>query len=224
MLRYLVLDIETIGTQREDVKAYIAKNIKHPATHKKPDTIEKWYKEEAPAAAEEAISRTGLDGAFGQVCCVGFAHGFDGDPESIYGLDEALILNDFNGALNLIPRNEWLSTCVVGFNVLSFDLRFLMQRYMINRIQPHPIIKRAAAAKAWDEDKVFDCMTQFAGFGNRISLDKTCLAFGIKSPKGEMDGSMVGQYVKDGRINEVSEYCKLDIVATQEVFKRLTFQ
>ena len=89
-------------------------------------------------------------------------------------------------------------------------------------IKPHPIIATTATAKAWD-NRVFDTMTQFAGFGNRISLDKLCLALGIKSPKGEIDGSMVGQYVADGRIDEVSEYCKRDVVATREVYQRMTF-
>jgi predicted PolB exonuclease-like 3'-5' exonuclease len=67
-------------------------------------------------------------------------------------------------------------------------------------------------------------MTQFAGHGNRISLDKLCLALSIPSPKGDMDGSMVNQAVKDGRLLEVVEYCKRDVIATREVYRRMTFK
>ncbi len=98
-----------------------------------------------------------------------------------------------------------------------------MQRYIINSIRPPLVLKRAAEAKPWETEKVFDTMIQFAGVGNRISLDKLCLALSIQSPKGDMDGSKVGQYVADGRLEEVSEYCKRDVEATREVFKRMTF-
>lgn len=39
-----------------------------------------------------------------------------------------------------------------------------------------------------------------------------------------MDGSMVGKYVADGRIKEVEAYCKKDVIATREAYKRMTFQ
>jgi predicted PolB exonuclease-like 3'-5' exonuclease len=99
-----------------------------------------------------------------------------------------------------------------------------MQRYIVNGIKPHALIRRAAEAKPWESEKVFDTMIQFAGVGNRISLDKLCLALSVPSPKGDMDGSMVSKAVADGRINEVAQYCKKDVEATREVFKRMTFQ
>ena len=224
MFNFLVLDIETRPTDRDDVKEYITANIKPPATYKLPESIAKWHKEHGPAEAAEVIDRTGLDGAFGRVCCVGMAIGLNGDPEAIYGTDEAVILQELNCKLDTIPRNEWLTTTVVGHNVSAFDLRFLMQRYIANGIRPHSIIKRSAEAKPWEQEKVFDTMVQFAGTGNRISLEKLCLSLNIKSPKGEMNGSMVGQYFADGRLDEIATYCKSDISATQAVARKMTFQ
>lgn len=218
----IILDIETIPTTAPRIADYIAATIKPPATIKLPASIAKWHAESKQEAINEALSKTGLDGAFGQVCCIGFDLYNDGQPETIYGLDEHDVLTRFNRALDAIKPSMWSATTVVGHNVLAFDLRFLVQRYIVNRVKPHPIIATTATAKAWD-NRVFDTMTQFAGFGNRISLDKLCLALGIKSPKGEIDGSMVGQYVADGRIEEVSEYCKRDVVATREVYQRMTF-
>ncbi len=112
---------------------------------------------------------------------------------------------------------------MVGHNVASFDLRFLVQRYIINGIRPHPVIARAAQAKPWESDKVFDTMVQWAGAGNRISLDKLCLGLGIPSPKGDLDGSKVWEWVQAGRIAEVADYCGRDVEAVQAVYQRMTF-
>ena len=218
----ITLDIETIGTQRQDVRDYIAATIKPPGTIKLPASIEKWNKESKTEAVDEAISKTGLDGAFGQIVCIGYDLDDSGHPSVIFGLDEPVLLAQFNEVLSTIPSNMHSAMQIVGHNVLQFDIRFLWQRFIVNGIRPHPIINMAVNAKAWD-NKVYDTMIQFAGHGNRISLDKLCLALRVPSSKTDMDGSMVGQAVADGRIEEVAEYCKRDVAATRECFKRMTF-
>jgi predicted PolB exonuclease-like 3'-5' exonuclease len=77
-------------------------------------------------------------------------------------------------------------------------------------------------AKSWSES-IADTMTMFAGFGNRISLVKLCRVLGIDSPKDGIDGSKVYDYLLDGKVNEVAEYCKRDIEATREAYRRLSF-
>ena len=222
-MNHIIIDIETIATQRMDVIEFISSTLKPPATFKKAESIEAWHKEQGPEAIAEAVAKTGLDGAFGQVCVIGYDLTDSGDAGAVYGLDEKDVLSRFNDALDTIPRAMHNATTVVGHNVSGFDLRFLWQRYVINGIRPHPIINAAAQAKSWDV-KIYDTMTQFAGYGNRISLDKLCLALSIPSPKGDMDGSMVNQAVKDGRLLDVVEYCKRDVNATREVYRRMTFK
>ena len=216
----IILDIETIPADDARIVDYISATIKPPGTIKLASSIAKWHAESKQEAIEEAVNKTGLDGAFGRVCVIGFD--IDGTIDALHGLDEPALLVSFNSRLNTIPRSLWNAMTIVGHNVTGFDLRFLLQRYIVNGIQPHAIIHAAAQAKAWDA-KVYDTMTQFAGYGNRISLDKLCMALGVPSPKGEMDGSMVGRYVAEGRIAEVVEYCKRDVAATREVYKRMTF-
>jgi len=220
----ITIDIETIGAQRQDIRDYIAANVTPPGTIKLPASIEKWHKESKPEAIEDAIAKTSFDGAFGQVVVIGCHIEGMLQPESLATLDEPELLKSFNCALEQVPRNEWFTTCIVGHNVASFDLRFLMQRYIINGIKPHVILSRASQAKPWELEKIFDTMIQFAGVGKTISLDKLCFALGVESPKSGMDGSMVGASVAEGRLNEVAEYCKRDVAATLEVFKRMTFQ
>lgn len=218
----LFLDIETIPASSPDIRAYIAATIKPPKTMSVAATIEKWHKESKEAAIDDAVSSTGLDGAFGNVCVIGFETG-DGGPMAAYGLDEPEVLREFNQMLDAeIERSMFSATRVVGHNLINFDLRFLLQRYIVNGIRPHPIINVAANAKSW-ADNVYDTMTQFSGYGKTISLDKLCKALGVPTPKSDIDGSMVGKYVADGRIDEVVAYCKKDVAATKAVYRRMTF-
>lgn len=221
MQQHIFLDIETIPTQCGDVKDYIAKTVTHPGNISKAETIAKWNEESRPAAVEEAINKTGLDGAFGQVVCIGVAFN-DDKPEVFVGLNEYYTLDFLNDIFSKIRQPDFYTTTIVGHNVSAFDLRFLLQRYMVNGIPPHVILKRAGQAKPWESDKVYDTMIQFAGVGKAISLDKLCLALGLPG-KGEITGADVWPMVQAGRLKEVANYCADDVQKTRNVFKRMTF-
>lgn len=221
----LYIDIETLPTDRQDVREYIAAKVTPPGNISKPETIAKWEQESKPAAIDEAVAKTGIDGAFGRVCVIGWAVD-DGAVRTVQSAtDESAVLVEFwEEMLSDAPQAGLFDTVVCGHNVSAFDLRFLIQRYMINRLRPPAIIQRAADAKPWESNKVFDTMVQWAGVGGRVSLDKLCLAFGIESPKGDIDGSKVAQAVADGRIEEVAAYCARDVEATRAIHKRMTYQ
>ena len=235
----ITLDIETIPAQRSDVREYFASkigketaeklaNVRAPANYKDVEKIAE-YIESAKAsllngeqaAIDEAVAKTGLDGAFGQVVCIGLALG-DAAPKVIHGMNEYENLIGLNDALNKVRQADWYSTSIVGHNVSAFDLRFLLQRFIVNQVKPHPIIVRGAQAKPWESDKVYDTMIQFAGPGNRISLDKLCLALGLPG-KGDITGADVWPMVQAGKLQEVADYCADDVIKTRAVFKRMTF-
>lgn len=248
----LYIDIETIPAQRPDVLEEIRAGkqaeldaslaaIAPPGNYKKQETIDEWMANEAPkiaaklrgafeAEVDESYRKTSFDGAFGQVCVIGYAVG-DDEPvflkaDDLSAASEVALLEAFSCALtDLIPANEVLSTTVVGHNVSAFDLRFLVQRHIINNVRPHMIIARAAQAKPWEQEKVFDTMIQWGGAGAKAggSLDKLCKALSIPSPKGAIDGSKVWDFVKAGEIGQVAEYCAKDVAATRAVHRRMTF-
>lgn len=208
----LTLDIETIGATDEEVCADIIANLKAPANYKSPEAIQKWLDENK----EDAIAKTSFDGAWGQIVCIGFK--FDDEPAHTFTGDEKDILRNFAEIVGQIPTHQMQMLKVVGHNVSGFDLRFLFQRYVVNQIRPPALPWKA---KPWD-GQVFDTMTEFAGVGNRISLDNLAKALGLQGKDG-MDGSKVWPYYREGRIDEIAEYCKADVELTYEVFKKLTF-
>lgn len=240
---HLYLDIETIPAQHPDILADIraAKQqeldqaiaaVKAPGNYGA-DAASKWMAEKGAAQiaglragfeaeVDEAYRKTSFDGAFGQICVIGWALN-DDQPRTVHGLDERTLLRAFGESLD-IPRSAHFSTCVIGHNVAAFDLRFLAQRHIINGIRPPFVISKAAQAKPWEVEKVFDTMVQWSGVGSRITLDKLCKALGVQSPKGDIDGSKVWDAVRSGRLVDVANYCARDVEAVRQIHLRMTYQ
>ena len=233
------VDIETVPAQSpaaiDDLmrqQAIEVAGIRAPSNYKDPAKIDEYVKakiDEINAASDERYRKTSFDGAAGQICCIGFA--FDDEPVKTYWYEdwatsEREILVGFYAALcDRFDPSSHRRPVFVGHNLVGFDLRFLFQRSVMLGIRPP--IWMPVNPKPWDES-VFDTMTAWSGFGNRVSLDKLCRAFGIAA-KGseigeEIDGSMVWNFVQAGRIADVAKYCAGDIERTREIHKRLTFQ
>ena len=220
-MKTLVIDLETICSQRPGALEEIRANIKAPGNMSKPETIAAWMRDNADTAAEEAWKKTALDGSQGEIICIGFAVD-DAEPKTAsrrLGESEANMLHTFY-QLVLNEEVNHIST-VVGHNVKDFDLRFLYQRSVINGVRPTFPLRTEAR---YGGDFVFDTMLSWAGWGNRISLKRLCAALGIPAKEGDIDGSKIWDYVQAGRYDEICEYCMSDVSATREVYKRLTFQ
>lgn len=241
----ITLDIETIPAQnpeflvelREKHKEqaeFEALELSPPKNYKSAEAIEKWWIEAgipardairsgAEQLAEEEYRKTSLDGAFGQIAVIGYACN-DQDPVTVWSKDyqtaEAQILTDFYKKLSVTALRV-SQPQFVGHNINGFDLRFIFQRSVVNGIRPPSFIP--FSAKPWEQDKVFDTMTAWAGVGNRIKLDKLCKALGLPGKPNNIDGSKVWDFVNNGLIEEVAAYCADDVQQTYACFKKLTF-
>lgn len=220
----VTLDLETCPSQSEELRAEFLANVKAPAQYKKPESIAEWIKENAASEAEAAWRRTSFDGAYGHICVIGVAFD-DGPPISLYSpdwlRDEAANLRHFFDLVNercAAQPNE--RPIFVGHNLVEFDLRFLFQRSVVLGVRPSRHIP--FSAKPWD-DAVFDTMSRWAGLKDRVKLDKLAKVCGLDG-KGDIDGSMVWDYVRDGRIAEIAEYCRHDVALARDIYKRMTFQ
>lgn len=213
----VTFDIETIPTQSPEQIAYIASDIKAPGNIKLAASITAWEKENKQSAIDEAVAKTSFDGAYGSICCIGWAIG-DGEVKSSIGLEKNIIEDFFDDLVLNNPRD--LNMTFVGHNVSSFDLRFLFQRAVILGIKPPSFIP--FNSKSWDK-QIFDTMTYWAGYGNRISLDKLSKALDLEGKTG-ISGADVWPMYQAGKIIEIAEYCQHDVSLTRDVYNRLTFK
>lgn len=219
----ITLDIETCPSQSPELKAEFLANVKAPAQYKKPESIAEWLKENAEAEADAAWRRTSFDGAYGHVCVIGLALD-DQEPVAMYEDDwhanEASVLRRaFDWIDRACAAQPNVRPVFVGHNLVEFDLRFLFQRAVVLGVKPSRHIP--FSAKPWD-DSVFDTMARWAGVKDRVKLDKLAKACGLEG-KGDIDGSMVWDYVRDGRIAEIAEYCRHDVALARDIYKRMTF-
>ena len=221
------VDIETVGTEDAAVIADIAASITHPKTMSKPETIARWEAEDRPGLVDEAVIKTSFDGGLGRIVCIGWAVN-DEPATCLYEGDESTMLQGFVGAVRQAISVHFHGgktdgiPVFCGHNISGFDLRFMWKRLVINGINPPSGIP--FHAKPWDKS-VADTMVMWdPDRDKRISLDKLCKVLGIKSPKGEIDGSKVWDYVKAGRIKEVAEYCMADVEAVRQCHNRMIFR
>jgi DNA polymerase elongation subunit (family B) len=55
----------------------------------------------------------------------------------------------------------------------------------------------------------------------QYKLDYWCRRFDIESPKGSIDGSQIARAYRDGRIEEIGEYCLRDTRATAQIYRKV---
>lgn len=174
--------------------------------------------------------KTSLDGAFGQAAVVSIAVA-GGEPEAIYERDwsapgaERRVLEATNDRLSDICKHR-MGQLLVGHNILGFDRKFLRQRGIIHGLRMHSLLTREV--KPWDAGAVYDTMTAWTGdFRDRVSMSKLCLILGVADKGSELDedidGSLVWDFVRGGKIDKVARYCDYDVIRTREIYKRLNF-
>lgn len=227
-------DIETIPSQRPDARELARATVKPSAALKKPESIAAWWQNEAEAATDDAYRRQSLDGGLaGEIVSIAAvtddgrqwvrcrAQGEEGG--------EALLLGDFGKQVAQWVDDDakqggiesYAGSCapyLVAHNA-AFDLGFLWRRCIVRGLRlPFKVPSPGARA-----GKDFGCtMLEWAGFGQRVSLDALCRALGITSPKdGGIDGAGVYDAWLAGRYDDIAAYNLRDAQATAEVWHRL---
>ena len=134
----------------------------------------------------------------------------------------------FRGGEADLLREFWLRTGgkdgkrprLISFNGRAYDLPTLAIRSAMLGIRP----SRPIEGKPWERGEHVDLMDVF-NFGGQArqsyKLDYWCRRFGVESPKTDLDGSLVGRAYRDGRIQDIGEYCLRDTRATAELYRRI---
>ena len=218
-------DIETLPTLDEDIIADITASVSPPATMKKPETIQRWRDEEMPAAIDEAIKKTSLDGGTGRLASICWAKG-DGEVvgshtagDAGWDIDiERNLIAGFFAEANTFYE-EVAGAVLVGHNLLGFDIRWLWKRAVILGVQvPHwwPL-----NARPWSPE-VVDTMTRWEGPGAKfISQDRLGRILGLGG-KSDIDGSMIADIWDAGEYDRVLEYNGDDVAKCRKMWARIT--
>lgn len=217
----IFFDIETIPAQSEKIKNHVQSNISPPANYKKPEVISAWIEENRDAM----YRKTALNGGFGQIVCIGYA--VNDNPVKVIYSDEwatsesDVLSNFFSDISKSYKFGYHTPPQFIGHNIDNFDLRFIYQRAIILGIKPPDFLP--VNNKVYNNIHIFDTMVEWSGRHNFVSLNDICLSLGISQKSDEIDGSKVWDFVQNGKMKEVAEYCASDVEKVRAIYKRMSF-
>jgi DNA polymerase elongation subunit (family B) len=180
---------------------------------------------------EEQFRRLALHAEYGRVLSVGMIVEQDGEVvcrgvlgrerETLrFHLDEARTLKGFWNQLKGFDERRDL---IIGHNVYDFDLPFLYKRSFIHRVRPSVRLSFAR----YRSRPIFDTMKEWELWAWRpgIKLEELAevLRLGMTKTEG-MDGSCIYDRFREGRHQEIADYCMRDVELTREIYYRLTFE
>jgi len=119
-----------------------------------------------------------------------------------------------------VGRIAELAPQLVTFNGNSFDLPVLRYRAMVNGVSA-PGLSTRPYFNRYTEDAI-DLCDVLSGFNSKgkATLHELCCIMGLPGKPDGMDGSEVARYHRDGRIQEIANYCESDIVNTYRLWLR----
>jgi DNA polymerase elongation subunit (family B) len=196
-------------------------------------------REHDPVRREAVPERTGLYPGLGKIIAIGMwlvgedrgmillegakledARNWEKVPGSkIFRGDEKAILERFWEMVGRTKTQRMLPR-LVSFNGRDYDGPMLMVRSAQLGVKP----SRQMVPKRYDMSEHCDLVEVFNFMGatrDRYSLEYWCRRFDIESPKGSIDGSQVARVYRQGRIDDIGEYCLRDVRATAQLYQRL---
>jgi len=198
----LVVDIETVGQEPEAMKPRALEILMGGA--------------EDDEARDAIAERMGLDPCTGRIICIG-VHWIEVERSRAYcQSDEGELLSNFWADLVQIRPTRF-----VTFNGKSFDFPYINIRSAILGVPaPRDMLldtRRFATDKHFD---VREALTNYDRY-KKGTLEYFCEVFGVESPKDGIDGSKVGDYFREGRLDEIARYCLADCRATGQLYEKI---
>ncbi len=175
---------------------------------------------------ETLYPRAGIYAEFGKIVCISCGV-LQGNSEqrkiilkSFSGDYEKQLLQQFNEMLNKWVIGEQKFLC--AHNGKEFDFPYLCRRMIINNL-PIPATLNSSGKKPWEVNH-FDTLElwKFGDFKSYTSLNLLAHALGIKTPKDDIDGSMVWEvYWKENNLERIVTYCQKDVVTVAQILLRM---
>jgi DNA polymerase elongation subunit (family B) len=149
----------------------------------------------------------------------------EGEPEAQHEWERVPHSDVFRGGEADLLRKFWevvgrKRPQLVSYNGRGYDGPFLMIRSAQLGIAPSVQM----VPNRYDLSQHCDLQDVLGFHGTRrenYSLDYWCRRFDVESPKGSIDGSQIGRVYRQGRIEEIGEYCLRDVRATAQLYRKL---
>ncbi len=142
------------------------------------------------------------------------------EPEEYENVEKKLKCKSFSEEEMLINFWSYISkvNTVITFNGKNFDFPFLMLRSAVLRIKPSLDLVNLKKNNIVH----IDLLEQFSyhNLVKKFNLDFYCNAFGISSPKTDIENGMeIKNMFNAGKYKEIARYCFNDLIATAELYK-----
>jgi predicted PolB exonuclease-like 3'-5' exonuclease len=113
-----------------------------------------------------------------------------------------------------------LSPQMVTFNGGGFDLPVLRYRAMIHEVFAPGMHNRAYFHRYTDDNvDLCDVLSSFS-YGGKVKLDELSRIMRLPGKPGGMDGAQIEGYFNAGRVQEIADYCKSDVINTYRLWLR----
>ncbi len=205
MLQLLFFDIETAVNL--DALAFLPEPTA-PANYKDAEKIAQYVSEKRA----EQVLQAPLDADLGMVTAIAMQRGLENAAEVYLVGDEETL--DEKALLECYWRSfAQLDGRACGYNVLGFDLPYLLRRSFALGINV-PMLPRLAK---YQIEPVVDLMGILYNWGNARSLKWVCKRYGIPNALPDLDGSKVAGMDRD----TLRKYAGNDLTLVIELYKRM---
>ena len=164
---------------------------------------------------------------FGRIVCVSmgyFKNETDFCVRAYQNTDEKQLITDVGNEITKLSASYKV---LGGHNLKQFDVPFLIRRALVHNLHL-PVMFDLYAAKPWEMTQFIDTMEMWKSTAMSLgsaTLESIAAAFGFKSPKEDMNGSMVSTYyyLPEGPdFAKIGKYCSGDVIVTACLYVRMT--
>lgn len=219
-MTYRVIDIETVPLAASMAAPYPEAERQPPANYKNPETIEAWREKDRAAWAEQRAKECSLNPRLGRVLCVGVAAP---DGEMMYYAPtedgEREVLRAFWDEM----MDGGMPTKAITWNG-AWDLRFLVVRSLLLGVT---VPVDARIVRDWSKPYNTECHCDVKrvlvgdGITKGEGLDEWATAFGLPGKTDAWTGASVYPAYRDGRHDEIYDYCLGDVRATRTLYQKI---
>lgn len=222
----LVLDIETVGKSWDSFDGLTQKTLTRWIHKTSTNELERRQK------TDTLKNELGLSPFTGEIIALG-VYDLERELGAVYIQGDKSSGSEFDGfTIKSCTEKEMLEDfwesarsydVFVTFSGRTFDLPFLLHRSAINGIVPSAEIMKKRYLAQQSAPYHIDLQEEFTFNGvlqKRPSLHVCCQAYGIESPKINMDGESIGELFKQNKYREIAEYNAGDVRAVASLYSK----